>query len=138
MSFDITSKRAAETADIRLKDGDDTIMTDAEGNALTVTICGPASKTWQSANAEFARKRAKRVQDSGKLASAMDDAKADQIAFLCAITVKFSAAIEHPDAKNKGDLARAIYGDDALGFIRDQVFGESNSWEAFTKGSATA
>lgn len=139
MPFDITQKRAVETADIKLKNGDGSIMLDAEGNPLSVTVCGPASKTWSAANAELNRKRAKKLQDGGgKIAAALEDATAEQINFLCAVTVGFKGDIEHPDAKNKGDLARAIYSDESLGFIRDQVFAEANSWEAFTGGSATS
>ena len=139
MSFDITTKRAADTADIKLKNGDGSIMVDPEGNALSVTICGPASSAWSAANAEMNRRRAKKLQDGGgRIAAALDDATADQITFLCAVTVKFNGDISHPDAKNKGDLARAIYSDEKLGFIREHVFAEANSWEAFTKGSATS
>lgn len=133
--FDITKKRAAETAEIKLKNGDGSIMTGEDGNALTVTVSGPASKTWAQANAEMSRKRAKRMQDGGgKIAAALEDATPDQIEFLCRVTVKFNGDIEHPDAKNKGDLPRAIYSDDSLGFLRDQIYSECNSWEAFTQG----
>lgn len=139
MSFDITKKRAADTADIKLKNADGSIMVDDAGKALTVTVYGPASPQWAAANADLNRKRAKKVQDGGgKIAAALEDATAEQINFLCAVTVGFSDEIAHPEAKNKADLPRVIYSDEKLGFIRDQVFAEANTWEAFTGGSATA
>ena len=139
MAFDITQKRATETAEIKLKNGDGSIMVGEDGKPLTVTICGPASQTWKQANAEVNRKRAKRVQEGGgKIAAALEDATPDQVEFLCRITVKFNGDIEHPDAKNKGDLARAIYSDESLGFIRDQVYAEANAWDAFMPGSGSA
>ena len=137
MAFDISTRRASETAEIELKNGDGTPLKDDEGNAIGVVIHGPGSKTYRQAEAERSRKRAKRVRESGgKLESAMDDAADDQIAFLSAITVKFTGDVSHPDAEKKADLARAIYADDSLGFIRDQVSAEANDWSAFTKGSA--
>lgn len=139
MSFDISKKRAADTADIKLKNADGSIMTDDGGKALTVTVYGPASPQWAAANADLNRKRAKKLQDGGgKIAAALDDAVAEQITFLCAVTVGFSEEITHPEAKNRADLPRVIYADEKLGFIRDQVFNDANTWEAFTGGSATA
>lgn len=137
MAFNLTSKRAAETADIPLKNGDGSPMMDDKGEPLTVTIHGPSSPVWEQASAEVNRRRAKRMRENGgRFEAALDDARNDQIDFLCRITVKFCAEIEHDDAKAKGDLPRAVYSDQRLGFIREQVHAEANDWSAFTKGSA--
>lgn len=139
MAYDITAKRASETAQIELEHADNSPMLDDKGNQLFVTIHGPASKVWQQASAEQNRRRAQRIQKKGRLSDAMEDTRADQIDFLTSITVSFDGW-EYPcDAKGGHNaMFRAAYEDDGLGFIRDQVLEKSNNWATFTKGSAKA
>lgn len=137
MAFNIKARGASETGTIELKAGDGSPLNDDAGNVLSVTVHSPASKQWEAAQAAMNRKRAERLRkNGGKLEAALDNAKADQVTFLTAITIRFNGDIEHPDAENSGDLARAIYEDDTLGFIRDHVFAESGDWASFTGGSA--
>ncbi|EPR09870.1 hypothetical protein M527_07010 [Sphingobium indicum IP26] len=138
MGFNISKKRASQTGDIELKNGDGTPMLDDAGNPISVTVHGPASKVWEQAHADKNRKRAMLLRkNGGRMEAALDNALKDQIEFLCRVTICFNGDIEHPDAAAKG-LVRAIYEDDELGFIRDHVDGEVNDWSAFTKGSATS
>lgn len=137
MAFDITKKSAAATGTIELKDGSGAPLLDDAGAPLTVTVHSPASKAWQQANAEKNRRQAERMRKAGGRAEALlDGAREDQIEFLTRITIGFNG-LEYPGAgKTPGEQARAIYDDDALGFIRDHVFAEANDWAAFTSGSA--
>lgn len=138
MAFDITKKRALETAQIELKGGDGAPLLDDEGNQLHVTVQGPASKVWQQATAEMNRKRAERLRkNGGRMEAALDNAREDQIDFLCRVTVSFDGW-DYPVEAKAGPQAmfRAAYSDDAIGFIRDYVYSEVNDWSAFTKGSA--
>ena len=138
MAFDITQKRATDTGVIELKNGDGSPMVNEKGEPFTVTVHSPASKIWMQADADKSRKRAERLRkNGGKVEAALDGATQDQIEFLTRVTLRFNGDIEHPDAGTKG-LTRAIYEDDALGFIRDHVDREVNDWSAFTKGSATS
>lgn len=130
MAFDITKKRAATNGDIELKNGDGSPMTDDKGNPLSVTVHSPASKQWEQANAEVNRKRAERMRKNGNnISAAMENAKIDQIEFLCKVTISLNGFEVKGD-----DPIRALYEDDALGFIRDHVYAEVNDWSAFTKG----
>lgn len=130
MAFDITKKRAATNGDIELKNGDGSPMTDDKGNPLSVTVHSPASKQWEQANAEVNRKRAERMRKNGNsITAAMENAKLDQIEFLCKVTISLNGFEVKGD-----DQIRALYEDDALGFIRDHVYAEVNDWSAFTKG----
>ena len=138
MSYDITKKRAAETAQIELKNGDGSPMFDDDGNPLCVTVCGPASKVWQQASNENNRKRAERLRkNGGKMEAALDKAREDAIDFLCRVTISFDGWEYPMEGKTSPQaMIRAAYEDDALGFIRDHVHSEVNDWAAFTKGSA--
>lgn len=137
MAFDITRKRASETGEIELKNGDGSPMIDDDGNPLSVTVHGPGSKVWQQASAEMNRKRAERLRkNGGKLEAALDNATEDQIEFLTRVTISFNGW-EYPVEKGGAPNAmfRACYADDTLGFIRDHLFAEVNDWAGFTSSS---
>lgn len=131
LMFDITAKRAAETGNIDLKDGDGSPMLDDAGLPVSVTVYSPASKQWAQAQAEMNRKRAERLRkNGGKMEAALDNARGDQIEFLCRVTIKLNG-FEYPADKG-ADPIRALYEDDALGFIRDHVYSEVTDWSGFT------
>lgn len=138
--FDITKRKVSETADIELLDGDDSPLCDDEGNRLSVTVCGPGSKTWQQADAEASRRKTARVEKArGKLTAALDVSGDDETDFLAAVTVSFNGwEYPSPDGKkwpSQREMFRAAYADPSIGFIRDHVSKEARSWTAFTKGS---
>jgi hypothetical protein len=138
MAFDITQKRALETAKIDLVEGSGAPMLDNDGNQLTVTVYGPGSKRWQQADADRNRKRTARIEKNrGRLAAALDGSKADELDFLVAITISFDGwSYPAPDGgtwASASDMFRAAYNDDTIGFIRDHVHKEANDWSAFTK-----
>lgn len=135
--FDITQKRALETADIELVTGDGSPLLDDDGNVLSVTVHGPGSKVWEQADAERNRKRASRIEKNrGKLSAALNGAQDDEIEFLCRVTVSFNGWTYPGEWQTKGDMFKACYSDPTLGFIRDHVHKEAGEWSAFTKGSA--
>ena len=135
MAFDITRKRAAETAVIELTDGDGAPLLDDDGKRLTVTLCGPGSKTWQQADAERSRKMSVRAEKNPrKIASAISDhRKDDEIEFLIAITVSFNGWTYPGDYTSNRDMFKAAYSDDGIGYIRDQLSKEGNDWSAFSQ-----
>lgn len=135
--FDITKKRALETAQIDLVNGDGSPLLDDKGNQLSITVHGPASKVWQAANADRNRKRAERLRkNQGRMESAVDHAREDAVDFLVRITVSLNGFTYPAQGKAEQDVIRALYEDDTLGFIRDHVHGEATDWTPFTKGSA--
>lgn len=137
--FDITKKRAVETAEIELVNGDGSPMYGDDGNALSVTAHGPGSKLWQQADAERNRRRTARIEKNrGKISAALDHAREDEIDFLCAITVSFNGWEYPGEFRGSAEMFRAAYSDDTIGFIRDHVHKEATDWTVFTKGSATS
>lgn len=138
MAVNLSAKRATETGAINLKNADGSPMVDEQGAPATAIVYGPGSKVWQQANADKARKQAERMRkNGGKIEAALDSALPDQIDFLCRVTLRFEN-IEFPLPEGTTDLARAVYSDDALGFIRDHVWEQVNDWSAFTNGSGNA
>lgn len=137
--FDITQKRALETATVDLVEGNGAPMYDNEGSRLSVTVHGPGSKQWRQADAERSRKRTQRLEKNRKLSAAMDGAQDDEIDFLVSVTISFNGwEYPCPDGKwkSQADMFRAAYADDSIGYIRDHVHKEANDWSVFTNGSA--
>lgn len=139
MTFDITRKRAADTAQINLTDGDGAPLLDDHGSRLSVTLCGPGSKTWQQADAERSRKQASRAEKNPrKIASTIiDHRRDDEIEFLTSITVSFNGWVYPGEHASQRDMFKAAYSDDSIGFIRDQLSAAGNDWEAFCKTGST-
>lgn len=144
--FDITKKRVSDTAKINLLDGDGAPLCDDDGNRLSVTLCGPGSRTWQQADAERSRKQAARVEKNPRKVASMviDNRREDEIDFLVAITVSFNGwEYPHPDKESGGsfasqrDMFKAAYSDDGIGYIRDQLTSEGNGWSAFVGSGST-
>lgn len=135
--FDITKKRAAETAKIDLTDGDGAPLLDEAGNRLSATICGPGSKTWQQADTERSRRQASRAEKNPrKIASAIaDHRREDEIDFLVSITVSFNGWTYPGEFASQRDMFKAAYSDDGIGYIRDQLSKEGNDWSAFSTAS---
>jgi hypothetical protein len=131
--FDITKKRAADTAKIDLVDADGGPLNDDAGNRLSVTLCGPGSKTWQQADAERNRRQAARAEKNPrKFASLVaDHRRDDEIDFLTAITVSFNGWTYPGEYPSPRDMFKAAYNDDGIGFIRDQLSKEGNDWASF-------
>jgi len=138
--FDITKKRALETAKIDLTDGEGAPLLDDDGNRLSVTLCGPGSKTWQQADAERSRKQASRAEKNPRriASTIIDHRRDDEIDFLVAITVSFNGWVYPGDFPSQKDMFRAAYADDSIGYIRDQLAVEGNGWSAFNRSASTA
>lgn len=141
MAFDITKRRATETATVKLKSGDGTYMKDDSGKFLAAVLYGPGSKVWHEAQAEMTRKRTERVKEAeGNITAALEGGDADQNEFLAAVTVEW-IGWEYPCPDKKGwessrEMFVTAYSDRALGYIRDQLWSEVNSWGSFMKGGS--
>lgn len=137
--FDITKKRVADTAKIDLTDGDGAPLLDDNGARLSVTLCGPGSKTWQQADAERSRKQAARAEKNPrKIASTIiDHRRDDEIDFLVAITVSFNGWTYPGEFPSQRDMFKAAYSDDGIGFIRDQLNAAGNDWGPFSTSGST-
>lgn len=122
--FDIMQEAVAETADLELKRADGSPMVDKDGKALSVTICGPGSKTYAQAEAEARRRlRARASKNPNDLAAALDS-EPDELDFLATITVSFNGwEFPNPDGKWKSqrEMFKAAYGTRELIHIRRQV-----------------
>lgn len=137
MAINLSNIRAQDTALIELTNGDGAALIDDAGHIASITIHGPGSKQWQQADAERNRSRAERMSKNRRnTAAVMDGMLDDEITFLTNITVSLNNIDYDGEFTDAKDMARAIYSDVGLGFIRDQISSQASDWSVFTKGSA--
>jgi hypothetical protein len=135
VSLNILSKRAAEVADLAIKNADGSPMLDESNNPITATVFGPATKIWQVANSLKRRKGVKRTREAnGKTEAYFDNEDEDIVEFLCTVTKRFNG-LNYPGAEGEKAIVEAVYKDPQLGFIRDHMEADTRNWENFMKAS---
>jgi hypothetical protein len=138
MAVDFSTKRVAEVADLPIKNPDASPMVDDDGVAVTATVFGPGTKIWQVAHAAMRRKAIKRSREAkGKYEASLDNEIEDQIEFLVTITKRFNN-FANPDGVGDKELVEQVYNDLRLGFIRDHMLEDTESWENFMKASQSS
>lgn len=133
MAIDLTKKRVPPIGYVLVKNADSSLMVDDQGNPSYARMHSPASKVWQCANAAMRRKGLQRVREAGGKAEAYVETPDDIREFLNAITEEFvNVEVPLPEGQSGAKaLVRAIYADDELGYIRDQMNDDSKDWGAF-------
>lgn len=133
MSFDISTLAVNPTTIINLEDPDGEVMVNADGEPISITIYGPASKQYQKASSvrnrailDYVRKGGKKMKD--------DEQRELDAEFLAACTVSFNGFV-YKDLTGH-EMFKAAYMDHGIGFIADQVNKAVGDWANFTKGSS--
>ncbi len=135
MAVNVFAKKVATEADLPVKNADGSPMVDEAGVPSTATVFSPGTKIWQVAHATMRRKAIKRSREAnGKYEAAVDNEVEDRVEFLCTITKRFNN-MENPEALDDKALVAAIYGEPLLGYIRDHMIEDTESWENFMKAS---
>ena len=131
--MDIRKHALVPTAEIHVLDANDAPMyADAKmEKPVKIHVYGPGSKQFVAAEA---RNNRRIMETIGKRGKKVDQAEL-RVDFLVAITDRF----EHIDYdKLEGEaLHRAVYGDNTLRFIADQVYAFVHEAGNFTKSSPT-
>lgn len=101
---------------------------------MVAVLYGPGSKPYARAQTERSNRTVDKLKRKGKANTTPEEAKREQVEFLTACTV----ALENVtyDALEGEALARAVYSDQSLGFIADQVAAELGDWGNFLKESS--
>ena len=135
--FDITTLSAAETSTVELLGGDDALLYDDKGKALSITVYGPGTKIYQKAQARQQNQLMDKIKKRGKMDQSAEDKLTEQAEFLAACTVSFNGFAYPPAQGTEGpEHFRKAYADPSIGFIAAQVAAHINDWANFTKSSA--
>ncbi|WP_232494917.1 hypothetical protein [Novosphingobium kaempferiae] len=140
MPVNLLERQVPTVGPIYLKNPDGSPLLDENKQRCFARVHSPASKVWEVAHAALRRKTAKRVREAnGRIEAAVDDAD-DKVDYLVTITEEFVGVVVPLPEGETGTKAmvRAILGNPALGYIRDQIEAASTDWGSFIEGSATA
>lgn len=133
MAFDISTLSAAETGTLELvTPGGDELLND-KGEPCTITVFSPGTKQYQKALSAKNRAVYEFVKRGGRK---MKDGEQREIdaRFLADITASFNG-FGYKDLKGY-EMFKALYSDETIGFIAEQVNGFVNDWGNFTRKPA--
>jgi len=141
--MDITTKAAAKTAAIHLKDADGVHLYSGNDTSkpVRIVVYGPASPEYAAMEAQqVARVLKRREENDGKPAVPTVNQRVDETAEdLASITVAFENFTYPPAGDAQGrDLFRAFYADQSLGYMHQQVLKATQNWGNFSGGSKAA
>lgn len=134
MSFDISSRAAADTFDVVIIDpGTGKAMPGEGGKPCSITVYGPGSTANAAANAAQNVRATERLRTTGSATMTADEDLVETAEFLAAITHSFNNFDYKGQTGPEG--FKALYLDRQLGFITKQVNVGAGSWGNFTKAS---
>lgn len=128
---DIRKFSVSPTARLHLRDSADDLMYADEGQQLPIAVnmYGPGSKQFAKAQAAHQNRLVDKLKRKGKTGQTADQ-KAEEVAeFLADCTASFEN-LEY-DSLTGDALSKAVYSDNSIGFIADQVNKFLGDWANF-------
>ena len=123
------------TGRLHLRDASDELMyaDDKKTKAIAVNLYGPGSKQYAKAQAAQQNRMIDKLKRKGKTEQSAEQKAIETSEFLSDCTASFEN-LEY-DALTGDALAKAVYADQSIGFIADQVAKHIGDWSNFTKAS---
>lgn len=133
--MDIRTKAVKPTGRLHLRDASDEPMFTPDGEEVAVNVYGPGSKQYAKAQASQQNRMIDKMKRKGKTEQTAEQKAAEQAEFLRDCTESF-------ENMTYGDLtgpamSYAVYADQSVGFISDQVAKYIGDWSNFSQPSAT-
>ncbi len=126
-------KRVPPIGLIRLKNPDGSTMKGDNDEPSFARAHSPASKLWQTLDTARHRKGLARVRENGGRVEALADSRQDDKEFLAGIVEEFinlPSGTTTEDAHGK-KLVEIVLDDPEIGYIFDQLNGDTKDWGAF-------
>jgi hypothetical protein len=147
--FDISTIDVADTFEVQIKHpktgdviivGGEAKVVEGEtvtvgGAAMSVTVYGPSSRQYRSAQSVASAKLIKRLR--AKTEPDPDEDTAATAAFLSACTVSLNNFGYKGQSEGR-EAYRALYLDPKMGWLTEQVNSAMGDWANFTKASSTS
>jgi len=119
---------------VELLDASEQPMIGEDNKPMTITVYGPGSKSYARAQAANQNRMIDKLKRKGKTEQSAEEKAKEQAEFLAGCTKEFSSNIEY-DGQSGEALFKAVYADNSIGFIAEQVGKHIGDWSHFTKGS---
>ncbi len=135
--MDIRKFAVSPTTRLHLRDANDEPMfaDEAKTQEIAVKLYGPGSKTYAKAKAAQNNRLLEKLKRKGK-AEQTAEQTAEEVAELLAACTEGFEHLEYGQLTGAA-LAKAVYADQSIGFIADQVNKHLGDWANFTKPSST-
>ena len=133
--MDIKQFEVAETSRLHLRDSNDELMY-ADGDKsrpVMVTLYGPGSRQYAVASSKQNSRMLDRLKKKGKAELSADQKTQEGARFLADCTSGFEN-LEY-DGLTGDELAMAVYSNQRLGFIADQISAFIGNWSNFSMPS---
>ena len=136
--MDIKKLAVAPTKRLHLRDAADQLIYADEEKTLPVCVnlYGPGSKEYVRAKAAQNNRMIEKLKRKGKIDQSAEQGTAETAEFLTACTSAWEN-LEYGAITETNAISMAVYSDESIGFIADQVAKELNEWSNFTKPSTT-
>lgn len=136
--MDIRKLSVEPTKKLHLRDASDQLIYADEAKTLPVcvTLYGPGSKQHVKAKGLQANRLMDKLKRKGKLEQTPEQSQAENAEFLADCTESWEN-MEYGSITEMHAISIAVYSDESIGFIADQVNKELGDWSNFTKRSTT-
>lgn len=139
MSFNIKSLAMSQTADMHVCDANGEKQFNDDGDPITITFYGPASKEYRKVrfeNEQVAQAQATEIVLGKKSSLTWQDKAENRAEYLSKLTVSFNG-FSDPSGKLKGvEFYKSVFEDVELVHIADDSESFLNNRKNFTKPSA--
>src|SRR5690606_35297067 len=122
--MDILTQAVAETATLNVKSASGEPLYDAEKQPVGIRLYGPGSSAYSQVESRQTQRALKRMEENGGKPTAMtpDERRVQEAEDLAALTVSFeNFTYSAAEGKSGTELFKAVYEDQKLGFITNQV-----------------
>lgn len=130
--MDIRKFAVKQTARLVLLDANDKPMVTDDGKECAVNLYSPASKEFAKAQAAQQNRLLDKLRNKSKSDSTPEQNAKEKAEYLSDCTLSFENV--ELDKLQGRDLFYAIYSDNSIGFVADQVGKFLGEWGNFTKG----
>lgn len=135
--MDIRKFAVEETAPLELRDAGEEPMIGEDGKPMIIVLFGPGSRQYARAQAAQQNRMIDKLKRKGKTEQSAEDKAREQADFLAGCTKSFSPNIALDDLADDA-LFKAVYSDNSIGFISEQVARFLQDWSSFKKPSTTS
>ncbi len=130
---DIRKFSVAATGRLALRDASDEPMLTDDGKEIAVNVFGPGSKQYAKAQAAQQNRMLDKLKRKGKSDQTAEQKSAEAAEFLSDCTESWEN-LDY-DGLTGTALSKAVYSDQTIGFIADQVAKFIGDWSSFKKVS---
>lgn len=134
--MDIRTLAVEPSKKLHLRDANDQLIYADEAKTLPVCVNlhSPGSKTYAKAKASQNNRLLEKLKRKGKFEQSAEQSAAETAEFLADVTESWEN-MQYGSIIETRALSLAVYTDESIGFIADQVNKELGDWSNFTKHS---